>query len=111
MNYDHTLRGHLRYFLRDAKLRAKRHSVPLDIDLDYLESIVVYKCPIFNTPFIFGLGSRGLSGESPSLDRIIPSKGYVRGNVAFISHRANTIKHNVEDAADLLKVAAWLQSQ
>ncbi len=108
MSYDSSIRGHLRYFLRDAKNRAKKKNVPFDIDLDYLESIVTDKCPVFDTPFVFGLGNRGLTATSASLDRIIPQLGYVRGNVVFLSHRANTIKHNVDGPDDLLKVAAWL---
>ena len=30
--------------------------------------------------------------NSPTLDKIIPSLGYVSGNIWIISHRANTIK-------------------
>ena len=37
--------------------------------------------------------SKGKPSEgSPSLDRIIPEKGYVKGNVIIVSHKANTIK-------------------
>ena len=36
-------------------------------------------------------GGRGV-GHSPSIDRIRPSLGYTKGNVAVISHRINTIK-------------------
>jgi hypothetical protein len=32
--------------------------------------------------------------NSPSLDRIDPSKGYVKGNVWIVSHRGNTIKND-----------------
>ena len=30
--------------------------------------------------------------NSPSLDKIIPKKGYTKNNISVISHRANTIK-------------------
>ncbi len=105
-----TRRGRLRYYLRDAKNRSLKKSLAFDIDLDYLDSIATDKCPIFGTPFIFGESDGKLKPTSPSLDRIIPSKGYVKGNVVFISHRANTIKHNVENADDLYKVADWLSA-
>ena len=32
--------------------------------------------------------------DSPSLDKIIPSLGYVKDNIWVISYRANTIKNN-----------------
>lgn len=108
---DSKLRGHLRYFLRDAKVRAKKKNLKFNLDLDYLESIVVDRCPVLGTEFIFGLGSRGLSPASPSLDRTIPSEGYVKGNVSFISHRANTMKHNSTSPTEFRKLADWLESK
>jgi hypothetical protein len=42
--------------------------------------------------------------SSPSLDRIDNSKGYVKGNVAVISFRANTLKNNA--TADELRAIA-----
>ena len=104
-----TRRGRLRYYLRDAKNRAKKKSLQFNLDLDFLDSIATEKCPVFGTPFVFG-DATGLRPDSPSLDRIVPSKGYVKGNVVFISHRANTIKHNVESSDDLFRVAIWLSS-
>lgn len=32
--------------------------------------------------------------NSPSLDRIVPERGYVAGNLRVISNRANTLKNN-----------------
>ena len=46
--------------------------------------------------------------NSPSFDRIDSSKGYVKGNVAIISWRANRIK-NDGNSDEHLKIAAWLK--
>jgi hypothetical protein len=73
---------------RGARWRAKRANVPFN--LTPADIVVPKRCPIFNTPIRIGEGR--LSDNSPSLDRIIPRKGYVRGNVVVISMRANRIK-------------------
>jgi len=50
-------------------------------------------CPVFGVELDWGMGS--LNGNSPSLDRIDSTKGYIKGNVMMISHLANTMKQNV----------------
>jgi len=89
--------------VRNARERAKEKNVPFDIDLDYIRSIVgenaerASHCPVLGTlldwSVLRGKGSGGIP-NSPSLDRIDPSKGYVKGNVWVISYRANTIKND-----------------
>ena len=51
------------------------------------------KCPVLGIP-LGGVTSRGGSDNSPSVDRIIPENGYIRGNVRIISKRANVLKNN-----------------
>lgn len=46
------------------------------------------KCPIFGIDMEFG----GIQNTSPSLDRIHPAIGYVKGNVMWVSGYANTLK-------------------
>ena len=52
--------------------------------------------------------SKKIRPMSPSLDRVVPSKGYVRGNVAWMSVKANMIKSNA-NAEELYLVADWLK--
>jgi hypothetical protein len=88
---------HIGKAFSSARLRAKEKGVPFDIDLKYLRAITPDTCPIFHTVFEWGpsgLGFGKFKPNSPQLDRIIPELGYVYGNVAFISHRANRIKDN-----------------
>ena len=44
----------------------------------------------------------------PSLDRLVPDKGYVPGNVIWISLRANQIKSD-GTSEEIFRVAEWLQ--
>jgi hypothetical protein len=80
-----------------ARLRARVKHLEFNIDTEYVRSLVVTHCPILGIPLEWsryrGNGSRSLP-NSPSLDRIDPTKGYVKGNVWIISNKANMIKNN-----------------
>lgn len=88
---------HIAIFIGSAKRRAKRDNVPFSITKDYLLSIATDECPVFHTPFEWGMSGLGrgyAKPNCPTLDRIEPHLGYVEGNVAFISYRANRLKDN-----------------
>ena len=111
--YRKTKRGHLSRFLANLKARARRKGLPVDVDLDYLESIATDECPVFKEPFVWGQAGDNMhtpNPNGPSLDRVIPELGYVRGNLVFISHRANSIKQNVTEL-ELYMVADWLHDK
>lgn len=46
--------------------------------------------------------------NSPSLDRLVPEMGYVRGNVGFISNRANQLKGSMS-LAELERLVAHVK--
>jgi hypothetical protein len=91
-----------------AKARAKKKGLPFN--LKFPEDIFIPSyCPIFGIKL-----EKGLQGSpednSPSLDRIVPELGYVRGNVAVISNRANRIKMDAT-YNELFKIAEWLKTK
>jgi hypothetical protein len=47
---------------------------------------------------------------SPALDKIIPQKGYVPGNIAVISTLANRIKNDAADPEILQRIADYLRA-
>ena len=71
-------------------------------------SILTTHCPVFGTEFVFS-GVVVATPQSPSLDRLDSSMGYVKGNVVVISVKANTIK-SAYTAEDIAKVADWLKT-
>ena len=84
--------------------------MPFDLVIEDLIAIATDECPIFHTPFVWGasgLGKGKTRPDSPTLDRILPELGYVKGNVAFLSYRANRIKDNgtMQDHYD---IADWI---
>lgn len=99
--------------VRTLERSAKNQKIPFDLDVDYLASIFPpdKKCPVLGIPLVWGgldkSGKGGPAMNSPSVDKLYPDKGYVKGNVSWMSMRANYIK---QDAAshELEAVARWL---
>lgn len=90
-----------RKLLRDAKRRAIKAGVPFDL---YEEDFdIPPTCPVLGFEM-----ARGDGGRSPSLDRIEPALGYVRGNVVVVSTRANRLKGDAT-LAELLRLAEFYQ--
>lgn len=92
--------------LKSARKRAAERNFPYDITENDVH--VPMFCPVFGTELKIGKGRP--DDASPSLDKIIPALGYVRGNVWVISHRANRIKSDAS-LEDLEKLTAVLKKR
>lgn len=86
--------------VENARERAKARGLPFN--LTTADIIIPAVCPVLGTPFVFGAGYSDT--RSPSIDRIKPELGYVRGNVRVISLRANSLRNDAT-ADELVKVA------
>ena len=83
------------HYVRTKKSECKRKEIPFDLTPQYLEDLWTGVCPVFGTEMQYGMKGRGSDHLlSAHLDRIDPSKGYVVGNVCWISGRANRIKYD-----------------
>jgi hypothetical protein len=98
------------YYMYEAcKSRCKKKGIPFSISMDALFPLPK-KCPVLGIEMQHNVG--GAKMNSYSIDRIVPGRGYVPGNIRIISYRANTIKTNATPnelgrvAADCLRVAA-----
>lgn len=85
-----------------AKSRAKIKGLAFDIE--QADITIPEVCPILGVR----LERRG-SGTSPSLDRINPELGYIKGNVWVISNKANMMKSNAS-REELLAFASWVNT-
>jgi hypothetical protein len=92
----------MRWYARDprkqmlinARTRAKREGVPFDLDVE--DITIPEHCPILGLRIGVQLGGgRGGRNCSPSLDRLDPAAGYVRGNVTVVSLKANRLKNQL----------------
>lgn len=84
----------LKRTLRACKTRAKKYNVPFKITLQDLIDMFPTDnlCPVLKKPFVWG--TKSSKELSPSIDRMIPELGYVKGNIKFISYKANRIKND-----------------
>jgi len=81
--------------LSAAKRRANKKNLFFYITKDYIKSIFPKdrKCPLLRIEMV---SNKNIAKDnSISLDRIIPSLGYIKNNVIWISYRANRIKNNL----------------
>lgn len=93
--------------LRLKKSECKRRNIPFDLDYAYLKSLWTGVCPISGEEITIGNSGMG-SHKSAHLDRVLPDRGYVKGNVAYISGRCNRIKYNAS-IEELEKIVEWMK--
>ncbi len=94
-----------RRMLNSARARAREFNLPFDLEPQ--DILIPSVCPVLGIPLVSGAGRGKFGKGSPSLDRIKPELGYVRGNVAVISYRANAIKQDA-NSAEIFLVARWV---
>lgn len=86
------------------KSNAKRRGI--EFTIPFGEIVWNEFCPVLGIKLDYY--ARGIAADnSPSLDRIDPTKGYVPGNVVVMSWKANRLK-NDGTAEDHQKIAGWL---
>lgn len=93
---------------RSARERAKKNGITFTITTK--DIVIPTLCPILGIPLAPRGDGTGHRPESPSVDRIIPALGYVPGNIAVVSHRANQIKSNAT-LEELLLLAKWAERE
>jgi hypothetical protein len=89
-------------------IRRKCKKLDLPFDLTLTDIVIPKYCPVLGIEL-----RKELTGKptdySPSVDRIIPELGYVRGNIAIISYRANRIKNDAT-LDELERVTEYVRS-
>lgn len=101
----HNMTGTTEHLLwASAKSRAKRRHIPFSISIYDIN--VPTTCPLLGITLKRNT-AKGNRDTSPTLDRIIPSAGYVKNNVMVISHKANRGKATLSLGEMELLVANW----
>lgn len=86
------------------KQRAKKENLPFDIEIADIP--IPTHCPVLGIPLSLDSPNRD---NYPSVDRIVPALGYVKGNVVVISYRANRIKNDAT-VDELDKIASFYRN-
>lgn len=89
-----------------ARKRAVRGGIPFTITHEDVP-IPLY-CPVFGT--LLTKDYHGDRDNYPSIDRLRPELGYVKGNVAVISQRANRMKSNL-GILELTQILEYLRAR
>lgn len=88
----------LRWFFKKIKHAAKIRNKEFDFTLEDAQKLLDERptfCPVIpGIRLVYTVGHSG--GDHAELDRIDNEKGYVRGNIRFISKRANRLKSDAE---------------
>ena len=98
---------YFRQYCITKRSECKRKNIPFDLDASYLEEIWTGECPIFHISLCRNHKGRG-SSYSAHLDRFDPNKGYIKGNVTWISGRANRIKYDAS-IEELRQIVDWME--
>ena len=87
-----SIKERLELMVKRASHRAKLKEVDFNITWEDIEYVEI--CPILEIPLNWGETSNegGRNINTPSLDRINPELGYIKGNVKVISTLANMMK-------------------
>lgn len=93
------------FVLHNIKTRAKKLGVPFSLTADDIECPEF--CPVLGIRLERSLNPKGgVTDFAPTVDRLIPEIGYVKGNVMVISHKANRIKNDAT-VDELMTVAIF----
>jgi len=102
----------LRYRLNLARDRARRKKLEFNIDLRYLEDLLLKqdgKCPYTNVTLTHTENRlcRGGGVETISIDRVDSDLGYVKGNIELVSSLVNTMKTDLTKE-DFLRIVTLI---
>ena len=94
--------------MREKFKNKKAHCYKHEFSISFGDLVFPTHCPILGIELDY-FSQDGRQENSPSFDRIDPLKGYIKGNVAVISWRANRIK-NDGTAEEHEKIAKFMRS-
>jgi hypothetical protein len=100
--------------INNSILRAKRKNIPYDEDKDELIQELINnfngRCECCNRILNNTMREDKKRDNYLSIDRLIPEKGYVKGNISIICYHCNQIKTNAT-WNEIIQVGNWLKNK
>jgi len=104
--YNQSIRGIAVTACKSSKRRARDKNLPFNLTSDYLESIFPKNCICPILGYKMKVSNITLGKLSPTLDRINPRLGYIKGNVEFVSNIANCMMTSAT-GRDIKRFVKW----
>ena len=82
----------LTILLKSARYRANKKGITFSITKE--DITIPEVCPLLGIKLESQIGKGYAKDNSPTLDRLYPNEGYIKGNVWIISMKANRIKND-----------------
>jgi len=93
--------------LATAKRRARRKGMDFNITREDIP--IPEFCPILGVKLTFTKTPNAINPSAPSIDRVDSKKGYIKGNVQIVSHRANILKRDLS-LEECEAIAAYMKA-
>lgn len=90
----------------EAKNRAKRANLPFNIDVD--DCAIPDECCVLGIKLL-SKGNGHKSDATPTLDKVVNTKGYIKGNVRVISWKANRLKSDCDNPEVFEAIAGYIR--
>ena len=104
--YNKSIRGIAVTACKASKRRARDKNLPFNLTSDYLESIFPKNCICPILGYKMKVSNITLGKLSPTLDRVNPRLGYIKGNVEFVSNIANCMMTSAT-GRDIKRFVKW----
>jgi|TARA_R110000868_G_scaffold24961_2_gene97655 hypothetical protein len=104
--YNTSIRGIAVTACKASKRRARLKNLAFNLSSDYLEKIFPKTCICPILGYKMKVANINLGKLSPTLDRINPRLGYVKGNVEFVTNIANLMMTSAT-GRDIKKFVKW----
>lgn len=92
---------------QNAKERSRKRDLVFKLTIS--DIVMSDSCPCCKKPFVLGAPTGRPVPQAPSLDRLVPEKGYVPGNVVVICTRCNTLKRD-GTLAEFQLILDWMKT-